>query len=228
MLHFAPAYPLIYRILNPIFPNCLWSGSPNRYTIALTFDDGPHPDYTPPLLAVLAETGVAASFFLLGSSVQRNPELTRSIYEQGHWIGLHGYTHRSFPLLSLSELQQSLEQTRSVIKQACGVSETTNQFRDVRPPNGLILPNTPTLLRRWGYRPVMWSIVPEDWVEPGKDRVIQRILRQVTNGALIVLHDGYYGGKQVSAIVAELIPSLRKQGYQFATIDQFWQLQEKS
>ena len=69
----------------------------------------------------------------------------------------------------------------------------------------------------------MWSVVPEDWVQPGVSVVVQRVLRQVQNGSVIVLHDGYYGGQDVAETTALLVPQLLQQGYQFVTIDALWQ-----
>lgn len=232
-MQFAPLYPLVYRILQPTFPDCLWalpesqaitSESPPRKKVALTFDDGPHPDYTPRLLSVLDQYQVCASFFWLGVCVQRAPAIARQLYEQGHAIGLHGYDHRIFPKLSLPDLRLSLETTQAIIAAACHLemSWVRSHLIDVRPPNGVFTPGTLRALKQWGYRPVMWSVVPEDWVHPGVTVVVDRILKQVKPGSVIVLHDGFYGGRDVSSTVAELIPQLQQQGYEFMTIPNFW------
>ncbi|NES82293.1 MAG: polysaccharide deacetylase family protein [Moorea sp. SIO2B7] len=220
-MQFAPVYPILYRILKPTFPNCLWSGSENSPAIALTFDDGPHPNYTPELLSILDRYQIKASFFWLGACVARNPTLAREVYRRGHWLGLHGYYHNSFPFLSENNLKQSLEKTQEAIFSSCGLQP--DKIRDVRPPNGIFTPQTLKLLKQWNYRTVMWSVVPEDWENPGITVVRQRVLKQVKNGALIVLHDGNYGGKDVAQITADLIERLLAQSYHFVTIDQFWQ-----
>jgi peptidoglycan/xylan/chitin deacetylase (PgdA/CDA1 family) len=118
-------------------------------------------------------------------------------------------------------LKQSLQKTQEAIAQACQIPP--ENIRDVRPPNGLFTPQTLSLLHQWNYRPVMWSVVPEDWERPGVSVVVQRVLRQVQNGSLIVLHDGYCGGQDVAETTARLIPQLLQQGYHFVTIDQLWQ-----
>jgi peptidoglycan/xylan/chitin deacetylase (PgdA/CDA1 family) len=227
-MQFAPLYPVLHRILHPLFPGCLWVGNSTDRTVALTFDDGPHPEYTPQLLQVLDRHEVPVSFFWLGVCVARSPAIARAIFERGHWIGLHGYTHRSFPLLSQTELRQSLTATQEAIAQACGVPvpEIYRQVRDVRPPNGLFTPRILKLLQQWSYRPVMWSVVPEDWVCPGIPVVLQRLRTQTCSGSLIVLHDGVCGGQDVAAIADVLISDLLEQGYRFVTIDQLWQQAE--
>lgn len=219
-MQFAPLYPWLYKILRPTFPSCLWSGSSEVPQVALTFDDGPHPQYTPALLEVLDRHQVRASFFWLGANVARYPAVARQVAARSHYIGLHGYTHRSFPRLKPQELRQSLAQTQDIIENTCGIERS--RLIDVRPPNGLFTPQTLKLLQQWQYRPVMWTVVPEDWVCPGVDTVIQRVLEQVQNGSLIVLHDGVCGGGDVAVTVELLIPLLQKRGYEFVTVEQFW------
>ena len=216
-MEFAPLFPLVYRLLQPTFPHCLWCGNSNSKTIALTFDDGPHPQYTPQVLSVLKRYNITASFFWLGNCVNRFPDIAKTVSEQGHWIGLHGYEHDSFPLLSPIQLKQSLEKTQIAIYNACNLSP--EKVRDVRPPNGFFTPQTLHLFQQWNYRPVMWSVVPEDWVHPGVNVVVNRVMKQVKPGSLIVLHDGYFGGKDVAETINILIPRLLQEGYDFVTVD---------
>ena len=220
-MQFFSLFPIVYQILQPNFPNCLWEGNDKTQNIALTFDDGPHPGYTPKLLEVLEYYNIPASFFVLGFCVERSPHIVQKIYNSGHWIGLHGYIHHNFPLLCATELQQSLEKTQTAISNACGLR--SQQVRDVRPPNGFFTPKTLKLLEQWNYRPVMWSVVPEDWVRPGVTTVVQRILKLVKKGSVIVLHDGACGGEDVAQIAKILIPQLLDQGYKFVTINTLWQ-----
>jgi peptidoglycan/xylan/chitin deacetylase (PgdA/CDA1 family) len=115
-----------------------------------------------------------------------------------------------------------LEKTQEAISNACQIHP--ENVRDVRPPNGLFTPQTLSLLHQWNYRAVMWSVVPEDWEHPGVSVVVRRVLKQVQNGSLIVLHDGYCGGQDVAQTTAQLVPQLLQQGYYFTTIDQLWHL----
>ncbi|CBN56537.1 MULTISPECIES: polysaccharide deacetylase family protein [Kamptonema] len=216
----AHLFPVIHPILKHTFPNCLWTGDVNQPEIALTFDDGPHPQHTPKLLKILDKYNITASFFLLGLCVQRYPEITKAIYESGHWIGLHGYQHISFPKLTPTNLKLELENTQNHIYEACGLAPQL--IRDVRPPNGFFTPRQLNLLTGWGYRPVMWSVVPEDWVRPGVSVVVNRVIQQTCRGSIIVLHDGHCGGEDVALSAAEIIPLLLDRGYNFVTIDKIW------
>ncbi|MDX2270697.1 MAG: polysaccharide deacetylase family protein [Cyanobacteriota bacterium] len=210
-------YPWVHRGLKMLFPDCLWEISRQQMPqgcqgYSLTFDDGPHPYYTPHLLETLDQWGLKASFFVLGERAAQWPECIRAIAQAGHHIGMHGYRHQSFPSLSPPDLQASLHQTQQILADACQGSPT--DFRDVRPPNGLFLPQTLTYLRAWQMRTVMWSVVPEDWLLPPVEVVVERICQQIYPGSLIVLHDGRYGGSQVAATVAALAPRLRDDGWQ--------------
>ncbi len=221
---FAPLYPILYQILKPAFPSCLWCGENQEKAIALTFDDGPNPKYTPQLLQVLDRYNVPATFFWLGANIDRHRAVAKAVRDRGHGLGLHGYYHQSFPSLSESGLKQSLEKTQNAIARACGIEleYVQREIRDVRPPNGFFTPKTLKLLKRWNYRCVMWSVVPEDWVCPGVSIVISRIMRQVQNGSLIVLHDGDQGGADVVETTAQLIPKLIQQGYKFVKVEDLW------
>ncbi|NWF62316.1 MAG: polysaccharide deacetylase family protein [Fischerella sp.] len=219
-MQFYPLFPVLHPILKPTFPSCLWGGDCNSKAIALSFDDGPHPQYTPKLLQVLDRYQITANFFWLGACVNRSPSIAKEICDRGHWVGLHGYDHRNFPLLSPKDLRDSLEKTQAAVYHACNLQP--EQVRDVRPPNGLFTPTTLNLLHQWNYRTVMWSVVPEDWVRPGVATVVQRVLKEVTNGSIIVLHDGACGGEDVAEITKILIPKLLLQGYQFVTVDELW------
>ena len=216
-----PLFPILYPILKSSFPKCLWRGNPNSKTIALTFDDGPHPQYTQQLLNVLERYQVKASFFWLGVCVERSPHIAKQVYSLVHWIGLHGYYHHKFPLLSPTEHKQSLEKTQIAIHKVCNLPP--EKVRDIRPPNGLFTPQTLHLFKQWNYRPVMWSVVPEDWVSPGIPKVVNRVMNNLENGSLIVLHDGFCGGQNVAEIAQIIIPRLLEQGYSFVTIDTFWE-----
>ena len=219
-MQFAPIYPFLYRLLAPVFPNCLWSGLGDRNQIALTFDDGPHPEYTAQLLKVLERYDQVASFFCLGSCVRENIELVREISLRGHWLGLHGYKHRSFTSLSRAELDRSLLLTQEAIASATNLEP--DRIIDVRPPNGLFSPAVLQRLQQQNYRVVMWSVVSEDWLNPGINLIRRRVMNQVKNGANIVLHDGNYGGKDVAAVAADLIPRLLDRGYKFVSINDLW------
>jgi peptidoglycan/xylan/chitin deacetylase (PgdA/CDA1 family) len=212
-------YSTLHKTLSSNFPACLWSGDPSRREVALTFDDGPHRRFTPGLLKVLERWQVQASFFVLGCQVDNTPEIARDIYHAGHWIGLHGYQHH--PFLTTHGLKKDLERTRHALARACNLDPTT--IWDVRPPFGFFTPEILTALTTWGYRPVMWQVLADDSMHPGPSVIVQRILQQTTQGALIVLHDGNDGCGDVAEATDQIIQRLSSEGYQFVTVDDLWQ-----
>ncbi|MBD1850790.1 polysaccharide deacetylase family protein [Leptolyngbya sp. FACHB-711] len=223
-MQFAPLYPILHKVLYPAFPACLWQGSTDSPWIALTFDDGPHPQHTLQVLEVLDRYQIKASFFWLGLLVERFPEVARTVWQAGHGVAIHGYDHTMFTQMRLPQLKQSLDCTQQIIGETCGLDPSaTAQIRDVRPPNGVFTPKILSALQQWNYRPVMWSVVPEDWTRPGVSIAAQRVLTQSRNGSVIVLHDGYTGGEDAAATVDYFIPQLLDRGYQFVTIDRLWQ-----
>lgn len=214
-------YPLLHRLGRVILPNCLWGGNGSVPVVTLTFDDGPHPEYTPALLDVLARHGVSATFFLLGDRVVRFPSVVRRIHEAGHQIGLHGYHHHPFLFYTPGALRSQLTAAQTAIADACGLPLDTVRY--VRPPYGLATAGMVTRLREWGFRPVMWGTFSEDGTYPGVEIVVRRTLDQTQAGSLIVLHDGIRGGQAVAQVADALIPALSERGYGFVTVDALWQ-----
>jgi peptidoglycan/xylan/chitin deacetylase (PgdA/CDA1 family) len=109
----------LHVLLRRHFPQALWNGPGDHRAIALTFDDGPHPQDTPRLLELLARQQVRATFFQVGKQVAEYPDLVRQVAEAGHQIGMHGYRHRAFPLESAAILRGHLAHTQFLIAQAC-------------------------------------------------------------------------------------------------------------
>jgi peptidoglycan/xylan/chitin deacetylase (PgdA/CDA1 family) len=209
--------PSLHRFLRVRQPQCLWMGA-DQPEIALTFDDGPHPGYTPPLLRLLERYDLPATFFLIGQEVQRYPALVQEIYQRGHWLGLHGWGH--WPFLGEVGFLDDLDRARMVVAEAAHIDP--QKLVDVRPPYGLATPGSLRLLNAKGYRPVMWHVVPEDWSQDAQ-LFARRLLAQTRNGSVIVLHDGVSFGRTAAAVVEIVVPQLRERGYRFVTVERLWQ-----
>jgi len=216
--------PWIHPILQRQFPQALWTGPKEEATIALTFDEGPDVRDTPALLNVLARHGVVATFFWLGERVQALPALVRAASAAGHQIAIHGYAHQAFPLLPATALQNQLDRTRALIAEATGENSAT--IRDVRPPYGAFTPHMLTLLARWQYRAVMWTVVPGHWLQPAAETVRQ-VVTQTRAGAILVLHEGRRRGPPVAALTDATLTRLRAAGWRYVTVDTLWQMRRK-
>lgn len=212
--------PLLYHFywaMQKRYPDVLFYGDPSRREIALTFDDGPHPRDTPQVLDMLAKHNVHATFFLIGQSVERFPHLVKRIHQSGHQLALHCYRHIPFPMENASTLKGQLICTRNAIANACSISPETIQ--DVRPPYGAFTAKALSLLTKWGYRLIMWSSIPQHWMQP-LNWSVKQVLDEVVPGSVIALHDGHGHGRKVAQIVDVIIPQLKSRGFEFVTIEQ--------
>ncbi|HWE08613.1 MAG TPA: polysaccharide deacetylase family protein [Solirubrobacteraceae bacterium] len=160
---------------------------PGAGGVALTFDDGPHPEGTPAVLALLEEAGVRATFFLVGEQVERRPELAARIRSAGHLVGLHGYRHRLQLRMTAAQVAGDLERGAAVIEDAVGAGPVCWH----RPPYGIYSPAGLAAARGGGLTPLLWSRWGKDWrkfTTPG--RIAARATRALVPGDVILLHDG--------------------------------------
>ncbi len=148
---------------------------------ALTFDDGPHPEYTLGLLEVLEKHNARATFFMIGEAAQRYPELVRRVAEAGHTIGNHSWDHMSFPSISRST---RLRQIR-----ACARALAPYGERIMRPPYGhqTMASRLDALLLR--YKVITWNVTAEDWLDHDADWMANRLISGIRPGCVVLLHD---------------------------------------
>ncbi len=152
--------------------------------VALTFDDGPHPEYTPRLLDILERHQARATFFMIGEAAQRYPELVQQVAEAGHAIGNHSWDHPSFPLIISRERREQIR--------ACVKATTPYGQRLFRPPYGHqnVASRLDALWLR--YQVVTWSVSIDDWLERDVDWMIDRLVSHVQPGSIILLHDSLF------------------------------------
>lgn len=152
--------------------------------IYLTFDDGPSPHTTQRLLGILKEKEVKATFFILGQLATAYPNIVKEIFDDGHTIGNHGYTHQSFVNLSQESLKSSIEQTQKAIYNACGLTPHL-----VRPPYGSISSSEINLLQNLELKTVLWDIDTLDWKTRNSAKTTAVILKEARPLAIILVHD---------------------------------------
>jgi peptidoglycan-N-acetylglucosamine deacetylase len=153
--------------------------------VALTFDDGPHPDATPALLDLLDRAGVTATFFLLGHAVEAEPGIARAIADAGHEIGVHGYHHRLLSGRSPAATREDIDRATATI-----IAVTGTEPRFWRPPYGVASTVALTEARRLALQPVLWSTWGRDWTARcTPDSVYRSVLRRLDGGGTILLHD---------------------------------------
>lgn len=203
----------------PRVPASYNSVNTSRPVIALTFDDGPHPELTPKLLDLLRSQGVRATFYVIGRNVEAHPDIARRIVAEGHEIANHSWSHPSLPSLSATRLRQEIGNTSDVIERVTGRRPT-----NMRPPYGAINERVrQTMFKDYGMDVVLWSVDPLDWKRPGASVVANRLVEGAAPGGILLAHDIHPG--TIDAM-PETIARLKAKGYAFATVSQLLALQE--
>ena len=153
--------------------------------VAITFDDGPHEEGTPAVLAELQRRGATATFFLVGEQVRRRPALAREIVAAGHEVALHGDRHTLLLRRRVRALADDLDRAAATIADATGVSPTL-----YRPPYGVFSAGALALVRSRGWRPLLWSTWGRDWERRATPEAIaRRATRGLRPGDVVLLHD---------------------------------------
>ena len=179
--------------------------------VALTFDDGPKEGKTEPLLDMLNEKGVHATFFIIGAQVEENSEIVRRMYEEGHQIGMHTYSHVDLSCLSEARQKEEIEKSRKVIETVIGAERLS-----LRPPFGKLN----QALENWLDCPmILWSVDTEDWMGKSAEEMIRETAENVRDGDIILMHDISDDGL---AGAAGIIDELRRMGYTFLTVDELF------
>ena len=181
--------------------------------VYLTYDDGPSPSDTPPLLDLLAASNAQATFFTLGSEVARYPGIAARIVREGHAIGNHTWSHPNLTTVSGEVLDRQVLDTQAAIQRAAGVTPTC-----LRPPYGDRNATVNARVAELGLRMSLWSVDPQDWRRPGTDAIVDRVLSRVRPGAVILLHDGPQNRGQTVAATERLLATLTEQGYELRAL----------
>lgn len=198
----------IYRVETP------------KKIVALTFDDGPSPIWTPQILDVLKAENVRATFFMVGHHVQKYPDIARRVALEGHDIENHGYAHSVILYYTPAEVEEEIKYSEHVIREITG--KTTTMFR---PPKAWLRNSTKNKIKSMGYHVVLWSLNSKDWVGFSFRHIVRYLSPRVRNGDILLFHDSGSviapeGGDRRETIqaVSQLIRTLREKGFSFVTV----------
>ena len=190
--------------------------------VALTFDDGPSPVWTPQILDELKKAEVKATFFMVGHHVQKYPDIARRVAREGHGIGNHGYAHSVILYYTPAEIEEEIKYTEHVIREVTG--KTTTMFR---PPKAWLRDSTKDKIRSMGYEVVLWSLNSKDWVGFPHRWIVRYLAARVRGGDILLFHDSgnifaREGGDRSQTVraVALLIKILREKGFSFVTLEE--------
>lgn len=190
----------------------LLAGGGGAKTVALTFDDGPHPKYTEQVLALLRDRGVVATFCIVGKPASTHPDLVRAIVADGHVLCNHTVSH-DIGLRHKSDgvIAGELENTQAVMLGATPDAD----IRFFRAPGGAFAENINAAAAALGLTPLGWSIDTRDWGKPGASAIRDTVFSQIHPGAVVLLHDGGGDRAQTVSALPEIIDGLVERGYTF-------------
>jgi len=200
----------------------VYRGPSDGNAIALTFDDGPSPIWTPKILDELKALDVKATFFVLGKHAEQYPEILKRMAAEGHEIENHTYDHHVLIYYKESELETELGKTDEIVKNITG-----KKTRYFRPPKAWLTAREKRKVNAMGYRVVLWSLNSKDWVTFDDKYIVKFLMMNVRPGDLILFHDsggvfGTEGGNREETVltVQKLVPKLQAKGYRFVTVSE--------
>ncbi len=203
----------------------IWEVPTKEKIIALSFDDGPNPKYTPEILDLLQQYHARATFFVIGSRVEQYPDLAKREVREGHEIANHTFHHSRIRKLSPEELREEIEKTGATIASVTG--QTPHLFR---PPGGYYDETIVNTAKEAGYKVIMWSWHQDtrDWSQPGTNRIVNLVLSNARNGDIVLFHDHGRNRLQTVNALKQILPELQHKGYQFVTISELIQIKNGS
>ena len=207
---------------SPLFGRVVTGRGTNDRVLALTFDDGPSPEWTPPVLDALRDNGARATFFVLGRNVEEHPELVRRMSEEGHEIASHGYDHALLTFASEADVERQLERTERSLAGALGEAPRARLFRA---PHGFRNPFVARATHRRGYEVVGWTKGVWDTAKPGVEAIVRRTIGGFRPGGILLLHDADGSGanddrSQTVEAVREIVSRAHAAGYELVTVSE--------
>lgn len=188
-------------------------GDPNANVVAITFDDGPHPVFTPQILDILRAKGARATFFLIGREAERHPDLVRRIVAEGHVIANHTWDHPHLQGMAEDRFSFQIDHTNQVLESISGQDVVCT-----RPPYGDAQPDTVGRLAAHGLASVVWSADSEDFEKPGVEAIVANSLAGLRQGSIILMHDGGGIRDQTIAALPRLIDEVRGRGFELVPV----------
>ncbi len=193
-------------------------GAAGEPVVYLTFDDGPHPTWTPQVLDVLARHGATATFFVLGQNVLAYPELAARLVAEGHDPENHTFDHASLDKVDRETFIAEVRDTDRAIHEAAG--DRADPIACLRPPYGAYDAQTGKLAAELGKTLTLWTVDPQDWRRPGADQIAEHLLAHARPGAILLMHDGGGERSQTVAALDRVLGELSARGFTFALLCQ--------
>jgi peptidoglycan/xylan/chitin deacetylase (PgdA/CDA1 family) len=186
---------------------------PFKGTVALTFDDGPSPIYTPQILAILKKYNIKATFFMVGVNAQKYPEMVKLVEADGHAINSHSLTHPMLTRINETQLKKEIARPQVIIYKIIGKKPVCLRY-----PFGMSNAHVREAIRAEGIVPVPMGFNSFDYDRPGVQKIVSWVLKNSYSGQVILLHDGYDKREQTVAALPQIIEGIQKKGLGFSQI----------
>jgi peptidoglycan-N-acetylglucosamine deacetylase len=199
------------KIIKQLFSNYVWSIPTNEPIVYLTFDDGPTPEITEWVLFQLKEYNAKATFFCIGNNIKKYPEIFKKVIEEGHAIGNHTFNHVKGWKTSNKTYINEVESCEEVIQKSFLKHQPTKLFR---PPYGKIKPSQSRILRKKGYKIIMWDVLSVDFdVNITSQNCLNNVIENIENGSIIVFHDSVKAFQNLEYTLPETLDFLKNKGF---------------
>ena len=196
-------------IIKKLFSNYVWDIPNNENKVYLTFDDGPTPEITQWTLNQLKEYNAKATFFCIGDNVRKYPEIFQKVINEGHSIGNHTFNHLNGWKTSTSDY---IENVKLYETEHCKLN--TEHCKLFRPPYGKIKPSQSKILRKFGYKIIMWDIISYDFDNTiSKEKCLENVLKNIKSGSIIVFHDSKKAFMNLEYVLPRTLEFLKEKGF---------------
>lgn len=197
-------------VIKRLFSNQVWSIPNNDNKIYLTFDDGPTPEVTTWVLSILKENNIKATFFCIGKNVETNPDIYTQIISERHSVGNHTFNHLNGWKTATKEYIKNTKDCENVLPD----KQNTNKL--FRPPYGKITKRQSRLVRKLGYKIIMWDVLSADFDQTiSPEKCLENATKKVISGSIIVFHDSVKAFKNLEYTLPRAIAHYKKKGFVF-------------
>ncbi len=185
-----------------------------RKVVALTFDHSWGNKFTPSILDTLKQNNTKVTFFIMGPWAQKYQEVAKRMVADGHEIASHGYRHQNYGDMTREWVKEDIEKSHALIKEVTGVDAKL-----IRPPNGHYSQESLKVTDELGYKTIIWNIDSLDWKNPGRDVIIERVMKRLKPGGIILMHASDTPVQTAEALPI-LLEKIKAQGYEIVTVGQ--------
>ncbi len=190
-------------------------GDRRQKSVYLTFDDGPHPEYSLKTMDILNKFNAPGHFFCSGKSIEKHPEILKDIRDANHIIGNHGYSHTSLTFMNRRRTEEEIMRTHHLIKDVIDSSP-----RYFRPPYGRINLHMQAILKKMNYKTIVWSLLTWDFAAQNPEEILTIVRKHLHPGAILVFHDGHRNAPVMLEALPDILKEMKEAGYHFSRLDQ--------